>query len=50
MKKPLHAKKSGRFEYLVINLFVFAGLGLLSFVLFNVSIFSPFTQAFKDLL
>ena len=48
MKKQLHTKKSGPLEYLIINLFVFAGLGLLSFVLFNVSLFSPFTQAFKD--
>lgn len=48
MKKPLHTKKSGPFEYLVINLFVFAGLGLLSLIVFNVSLFSPFTKAFKD--
>jgi CHASE2 domain-containing sensor protein len=48
MKKQLHRKKSGPLEYLIINLFVFAGLGLLSFVLFNVSLFSPFTKAFKD--
>lgn len=48
MKKQLHKKKSGHGEYLIINLFVFAGIGLLSFVLFNVSVFSPFTQAFKD--
>lgn len=48
MKKELHKKKSGLVEYLIINLFVFAGIGLLSLVLFNVSVFSPFTQAFKD--
>ncbi|HUS01805.1 MAG TPA: CHASE2 domain-containing protein [Chitinophagaceae bacterium] len=48
MKKQLHGKKSGPFEYLVINLFVFAGIGLMSFVLFNVSLFNPFTKVFKD--
>lgn len=51
MKKHLH-KAPGKSlhikEYLLINLFIFAGIGLLSFILFNVSIFNPFTQAFKD--
>ena len=52
MKKTVHKaprKKNHLREYLLINLFVFAGIWLLSFVLFNVSIFNPFTQAFKDL-
>lgn len=35
-------------EYFIINLFIFVGIGLLSFVLFNTSIFNQFTQAFKD--
>lgn len=49
MKKQLHTKKrSHTFEYLIINLFVFAGIGLLSFVVFNVSLLNQFTQAFKD--
>jgi hypothetical protein len=49
MKKQLHTKKkSHALEYLIINLFVFAGIGLLSFVVFNVSVFNQFTQAFKD--
>lgn len=47
MKKKLH-KKSGRLEYLILNLFIFGGIGLLSFLLFNVSVFNPFTQAFRD--
>ena len=49
MKKQLHTKKkSHALEYLIINIFVFAGIGLLSFVVFNVSVFNQFTQAFKD--
>ena len=49
MKKRLPAtKNSHRLEYLIINLFIFAGIGLLSFVVFNVSVFNQFTQAFKD--
>ncbi|MDB5222059.1 MAG: hypothetical protein JWN83_726 [Chitinophagaceae bacterium] len=49
MKKQLHrAKKSHRLEYFIVNLFVFAGIGVLSFLFFNVSIFNHFTQAFKD--
>ncbi len=49
MKKQLHTKrKSHALEYLIINLFVFAGIGLLSFVVFNVSLLNQFTQAFKD--
>lgn len=49
MKKGLPAtKKSHTLEYLIVNLFIFAGIGLLSFVLFNVSLFNPFTTAFKD--
>ena len=35
-------------EYLIINLFIFTGIWLLSFVVFNVFIFDQFTQAFKD--
>jgi CHASE2 domain-containing sensor protein len=35
-------------EYLIINVFVFFGIGLLSVVVFNFSIFDPFTTAFKD--
>ena len=35
-------------EYLVINVFVFASLGLFSLFIFNVSLFDPFTNAFKD--
>ena len=31
-----------------MNLFVFAGIGLLSFIVFNISLFNQFTQAFKD--
>ena len=49
MKKRLPAtKKSHSLEYLIVNLFIFAGIGLLSFVVFNVSVFNQFTQAFKD--
>ena len=49
MKKQLPAtKKSHVLEYLIVNLFVFAVIGLLSFVVFNVSVFNQFTQAFKD--
>lgn len=48
MKKQLHKKKSHFLEYFIVNLFVFAGIGLLSIVLFNVSVFNPFTEAFKD--
>ena len=42
-KKPKY-----KIENLIINLFIFLGIGLLSFVLFNTSIFNQFTQAFKD--
>ena len=49
MKKRVPAKKKSHVpEYLIVNLFIFAGIGLLSFVVFNVSIFNQFTQAFKD--
>src|SRR5665647_249153 len=41
-------KKSWFWEYVLLNIFVFAGIGLLSLIVFNVSIFNPFTQAFKD--
>ncbi|MBA2249498.1 MAG: CHASE2 domain-containing protein [Chitinophagaceae bacterium] len=42
------AKRKHYGEYLLINIFVFAGIGLLSYVVFNVSIFNQFTAAFKD--
>jgi CHASE2 domain-containing sensor protein len=49
MKQRLRTtKKSHSIEYLIINLFVFVGIALLSVVVFNVSIFNQFTQAFKD--
>jgi CHASE2 domain-containing sensor protein len=49
MKKQLHTtKKFHGIEYLIVNLFVFAGIGLLSFIVFNVSLFNSFTQTFKD--
>lgn len=41
-------RKSHNLEYFIMNLFVFAGIGLLSFIVFNVSLFNQFTQAFKD--
>jgi len=44
-----HPKKNNWFlEYVFLNIFVFAGIGLLSLVVFNVSVFNPFTQAFAD--
>lgn len=49
MKKQLRTKKKSHFfEYLLLTVFTFAGIGLLSFILFNVSVFNPFTQAFRD--
>ena len=51
MNKRIHQpQKKGRhfFEYLIINIFVFAGIWLLSLFVFNVSLFNQFTQAFKD--
>ena len=41
-------RKKYSLEYLIINLFVFVGIWLLSFVVFNVSLFDQFTQAFRD--
>ena len=41
-------RSNHRFEYLIINFFIFIGIGLLSFLLFNTAIFNQFTQAFKD--
>ena len=35
-------------EYLALNLFIFSCVGILSFVVLNVSFFDPFTEAFKD--
>lgn len=35
-------------EYLVLNLFIFGCVGLLSFVVLNLSFFDPFTEAFRD--
>ena len=44
-----HPKRNNWFlEYIFLNIFVFAGIGLLSLVVFNVSVFNPFTQAFSD--
>lgn len=48
MKQTHTNKKNTGLEYLFLNMFAFAGIGLLSFVFFNVSIFNQFTQAFKD--
>ncbi len=48
MKKHPHKERKHFFEYLIINVFVFAGIGMISFFVFNVSIFNHFTQAFKD--
>lgn len=48
MNKRLHKKRNHFFEYLIINFFVFAGIGMLSFFVLNISIFNQFTQAFKD--
>ncbi len=41
-------KRPHFWEYLLINIFVFAGIFLLSFILLNVSLLSPFTKAFGD--
>lgn len=35
-------------EYLFLNLFIFGCVALLSLVVFNISFFDPFTQAFRD--
>jgi CHASE2 domain-containing sensor protein len=35
-------------EYLLLNLFIFGCVSLLSLVIFNFSIFDPFTEAFRD--
>ena len=35
-------------EYLLLNLFIFSCVGLLSLVFLNLSFFDPFTEAFKD--
>lgn len=35
-------------EYLVLNLFIWGCMAVLSLLLFNISIFDPFTQAFRD--
>src|SRR5687768_5673224 len=49
MKKQVHIKRKSHFlEYFLLNIFVFAGLGVLYLFVFNVSFFNPFTQAFKD--
>ncbi len=41
-------KANHKWEYLLINFFIFSGIGILSFLLFNTSVFNQFTQAFKD--
>ena len=44
-----HRKNSNHFsEYLLINIFVFTGIFILSFIVLNVSIFDTFTKAFRD--
>lgn len=43
-----HTGKRNRWEYLVMNLFVFAGIGVLSLLVFNISLFNPLILAFKD--
>jgi CHASE2 domain-containing sensor protein len=49
MTLPKHRRKRKHsLEYLIINLFVFAGIGILSLVVFNVAIFNVFTKAFTD--
>src|SRR5947207_855535 len=48
--KSHHKRKPVRyyFEYLIINVFVFLGIWLLSFTVLNIAIFNQFTQAFRD--
>ena len=41
------ARKHG-LEYFIINLFIFGCIGILSIVVFNLKIFDPFTEAFRD--
>lgn len=48
MIKTAHRKKKHFWEYLLINIFVFFGIFLLSFIVLNVSLFDSFTQAFRD--
>lgn len=43
----LHMKKFFG-EYLLLNLFIFGCVSLLSLVILNFSIFDPFTEAFRD--
>ena len=45
----MQSKKAKRIEHFLINVFVFALIGLLSLSFFNFHLFDPFTRAFKDL-
>jgi CHASE2 domain-containing sensor protein len=50
MTTPKHPRKKKKLslEYLVINLFVFIGIWVLSQIVLNVAVFNAFTNAFKD--
>lgn len=49
MSTPKHPrKKKHSLEYLIVNIFVFVGIWVLSQIVINVAIFNVFTNAFKD--
>lgn len=45
----MQSKKAKRIEYFIINVFVFALIGLVSLSVFNFHLFDPFTNAFRDM-